>query len=46
MLITGECGHRWIGFEGNGLFSAVQLDGIDMNGGDDEEFGDEILRSL
>ena len=29
----------------NGLFSAVELDGIELNGGDDD-FGDEMLRSL
>ena len=32
-------------FNSNGLFSAEMLDGIELNGGDDD-FGDEILRRL
>ncbi len=29
--------------KGNDLFSADQIEGIELSGGEDEEFGDEIL---
>jgi hypothetical protein len=29
--------------KGNNLFSADQIEGIEMGGGEDEEFGDENL---
>ncbi len=31
------------GINGNNLFSADQMAGIELGSGDDEEFGDEIL---
>ncbi len=31
------------GIKSNNLFSADQMAGIELGGGDDEEFGDEIL---
>ncbi len=29
--------------KGNDLFSADQIEGIELSGGEDEEFGDEML---
>lgn len=37
--------HDQINFSSKDLFSSEELDGIELNGGDDD-FGDEMLRRL